>query len=323
MQTKKTILVLAERSEQIKKQLQTQFADRCELLFAENLDNLDGALARADGIIGEPEKEQLQQAKRLSWLQLTWAGADKYAKMEDFPEGVTLTNASGAFGVVISEYVIGSVIALYRALPVYWSNQAKRLWQQNPAAQTIFGKRALILGMGDLGGNLARRLQAFGAHVTGLRRMARAEIPAGFDEADTMEALDAQLPLADLVVNCLPGTGETAGLMTKERLLRMKRGALFVNVGRGSLVRTEDLADALQSGHLGGAMLDVFETEPLAERSPLWEMGNVLITPHIAGPSFQGNTDVQEAIWSLCAQNLERYLEEKPLHHVVNRRAGY
>ena len=320
---KKTILILAERSAQVKKQLQAQFAGRCELLFAEDLAELDSAFARADGIIGEPEQEQLQQAKRLSWLQLTWAGADKYAKMEGFPEGVTLTNASGAFGVVISEYVIGSIIALYRALPGYWGNQKKRLWQQNPAAQTIFGKRALILGMGDLGGNLARRFQAFGAHVTGLRRTARAGVPEGFDEADTMEALDAQLPLADLVVNCLPGTGQTAGLMTKERLSRMKRGALFINVGRGSLVRTEDLADALQSGHLGGAVLDVFETEPLAESSPLWEMENVLITPHIAGPSFQGNTDVQEAIWSLCAQNLERYLEEEPLCHVVNRRAGY
>ena len=177
--------------------------------------------------------------------------------------------------------------------------------------------------MGDLGGNVARRMQAFGARVTGVRRTKKAGLPAGFAEAYTMEFLDELLPKADIVVNCLPSTPETVGLMTRPRLLAMKLGALFVNVGRGSFVRNKDLVFALESGHLGGAILDVMETEPLPEDSPLWDMENVLLTPHIAGPSFDSSPDVQNAIWDICMENLDNFLTGKPVTHVVSRRAGY
>ena len=319
----KQVLILAEYSKEIKKELSRRFSARCALSFAEDETNLDTAISRAQFIIGEPEQAQLQKAKALSILQLTWAGADKYARMEHFPEQVTLCNVSGAFGTVISEYVLGSIVAFYRALPAYWSDQKKHEWQQRPDARTIFGKRVLTLGMGDLGGNVARRMQAFGAHVTGVRRTEKPGLPAGFDEAHTLGRLDALLPEADIVINCLPSTPETIGLMTKTRLLSMKQGALFVNVGRGSLVQNDDLVFALESGHLGGAILDVMETEPLEEQSPLWDMENVLLTPHIAGPSFDGSPDVQNAIWAICMDNLERYLEGELLAHVVDRKAGY
>ena len=103
----------------------------------------------------------------------------------------------------------------------------------------------------------------------------------------------------------------------------MKKGALLVNVGRGSFVKTDDLVFALEKGFLGGAVLDVLEAEPLEESSLLWDMENVLITPHIAGPSFEGNVDVQSAIWAICMENLDCYLDGKPLRHVVDRSAGY
>ena len=256
-------------------------------------------------------------------MQLTWAGADKYARMERFPEQVTLCNVSGAFGTVISEFVLGSIVAFYRALPAYWRDQKSHVWQQRKSSRTICGKRVLVLGMGDLGGNVARRMQAFGARVTGVRRTEKADIPTGFDEAYTMESLDELLPKADIVVNCLPSTPETTGLMTRPRLLAMKPGVLFVNVGRGSFVRNDDLVFALERGHLGGAILDVTETEPLPEDSPLWDMENVLITPHIAGPSFDSSPDVQTAIWDICMENLDNFLTGKPVTHVVSRRAGY
>ena len=235
----KRVLILAEHNDEIKKELKRRFSARCELTFAEDLQDLDAALSRAEMIIGEPEQEQLVKAKALSLLQLTWAGADKYARMERFPERVTLCNVSGAFGTVISEYVLGSIVAFYRALPAYWRDQKSHVWQQRKSSRTICGKRALVLGMGDLGGNVARRMQAFGAHVTGVRRTEKAGLPAGFDEAHTLDALDALLPEADIVVNCLPSTPETTGLMTRPRLLAMKSGALFVNVGRGSFVRNK------------------------------------------------------------------------------------
>ena len=138
-----------------------------------------------------------------------------------------------------------------------------------------------------------------------------------------MEEAEGLLPRADLVINCLPSTPETEGFLTRARLCSMKKGALLINVGRGSFVKTDDLVFALEKGFLGGAVLDVLETEPLEESSPLWDMGNVLLTPHIAGPSFEGNVDVQSAIWAICMDNLERYLDSEPLLHVVDRSAGY
>lgn len=151
MEKRQTVLVMAERSAEITAQLAARFGSRCELLFAENEPDFGAALSRADAIIGEPEEVQLQNARALSWLQLTWAGADKYARMARFPAGVTLCNVSGAFGTVISEYVLGSIVALYRALPVYWSQQKAHVWQQHAKGSTICGKRALVFGMGDLG----------------------------------------------------------------------------------------------------------------------------------------------------------------------------
>lgn len=319
----KQVLILAEYSEAIKKELSSRFSARCNLIFAQDEKDLNAALSRAQMIIGEPGQAQLQRAAALSVLQLTWAGADKYAGMPNFPEGVTLCNVSGAFGTVISEYVLSAIVAFYRALPSYWRDQKSHVWRQRPAARTIFGKRVLALGMGDLGQNVARRMQAFGAKVTGVRRTTRDALPMGFDEAYTLDALDTLLPEADIVVNCLPSTPETVGLMTKPRLLSMKQGALFVNVGRGSFVRNDDLDFALARGHLGGAILDVMEEEPLPEASPLWDMENVLLTPHIAGPSYDGSPDVQNAIWKICMDNLENFLTGAPVTHVVNRKAGY
>ena len=197
----KRVLILAEHNDEIKKELKRRFSARCELMFAEDLQNLDATLSRAEMIIGEPEQEQLVKAKALSLLQLTWAGADKYARMERFPEQVTLCNVSGAFGTVISEFVLGSIVAFYRALPAYWRDQKSHVWQQRKSSRTICGKRVLVLGMGDLGGNVARRMQAFGARVTGVQRTKKAGLPAGFAEAYTMESLDELLPKADIVVN--------------------------------------------------------------------------------------------------------------------------
>ena len=144
-----------------------------------------------------------------------------------------------------------------------------------------------------------------------------------FDQLDTSEHLDDYLSEADLVIGCLPRTPDTTGLMSRVRLALMKPDALFVNVGRGNLVRSVDLIDALQEEALGGAILDVFETEPLPEDSPLWDMKNVMITPHISGPSFGGNQQVQDTIWEICMENMERFLNQEPLQHVVDLEAGY
>lgn len=325
MQNEKTsVLVLARCDTAMREILRDRFGARCAFTFIEEggsptIDQLRTAAV----ILGEPSEDELAQAESLRLLQLTWAGADKYTRMANLPQNVVLANASGAFGTIIAEYAIGSLVVLYRSFGRYWSNKQAHIWQKCDHAVTISGKTALVLGMGDIGANVAHRLKAFGAAVLGVKRTAVSAVPPDFDEAHMMNELDSLLPRADIVIGCLPNTRETAGLLTAERLHTLKAGAVLVNVGRGSLVKTDDLVAALRDGHLGGAALDVFETEPLPADCPLWDMENVLLTPHIAGPSFGGNADVQNTIWQICMDNLERYLAGKPLKNVVNRSEGY
>lgn len=318
------VLIKPQCDAEIQNQFVMKFGAQCEFTFHGK--ETEDAIVAAEVMIGEPGESELQKAENLRWLQLTWAGADKYTKMKAFPTGVTLTNASGAFGKIISEYVIGNIIALYRGLPNYWKNKQKHLWAQNKSSETIYGKNILILGTGDIGGNIAHRMKAFETHVTGIKRTAvpeHSQQMKEFDEVYDLTVLDQQLQKADIVICCLPGTPETKGLLNYERLHSMKKAAILVNVGRGSLIQTEALLKVLEEGHLKGVILDVFETEPLPETSLLWNMENVLITPHIAGPSFGGNAEVQDMIWNICMENLERYLNGKELKNIVRLKDGY
>ena len=312
------VLIKPQCDREIKNRFTAKFGEKCEIIFNEN--GTRNSITTAEVVIGEPEEAELQKAGNLRWVQLTWAGADKYAQMKTFPAGVTLTNASGAFGKIIAEYVIGNIIALYRGFPAYWKNRQEHLWVQNGLSETIYGKNILILGTGDIGRNIAHRMKAFETYVIGIKRTAVSEYSQqlkDFDEVYDLAALGEQLPHADIVIGCLPGTPETKGLLNYDRLHSMKKEAVLVNVGRGTLIPAEDLIRVLQEGHLKGAVLDVFETEPLPLDSQLWKMEQVILTPHIAGPSFGGNTDVQNMIWNICMENLERYLSGKEVRNIV------
>lgn len=298
-----------------------KFGEQCELVFEDH--EAGNLMKSAEVVIGEPDEEEIQKAEKLRWIQLTWAGADKYTNMQTFPEKVMLTNASGAFGKIISEYVIGNIISMYRAFPGYWKDKQKHIWNQRNSSETICGKKVLILGTGDIGRNIAHRMKAFEAQVTGIKRTATGKKPEDFDRIFSLKELDQQLPEADIVIGCLPGTGETKGLLDYRRLCSMKKGAVLVNVGRGSLICQDALTAVLRKGYLKGAILDVFEKEPLSETSPLWEMENVILTPHIAGPSFGGNRNVEEQIWEICMENMERYLTGQKLKNLVHLKEGY
>ena len=320
----KKVLIMVPCDEATKDELESKFGQACELCFAYSDEKLiEKSLPYAEVIIGEPTEAQLHMAKLAKWIQLTWAGVDKYSKMDNVPIDLCITNASGAFGKVISEYVIGNIVSLYRNFPKYWGNQRTNKWEPNPSTSTVFGKEVLILGAGDIGRNTAKKLKAFEAKVIGIKRNVGDANIDYFDELYSLDDLDSLLPKADIVVGCLPNTPETQGVLDYHRLKMMKQDAIIINVGRGSLIKTEDLVDVLKEGHLKGVALDVFEKEPLDEESPLWSMDNVIITPHIAGPSFGGNKDVEKAIWDLCIENLELYLDGKPLKNVVNLKQGY
>ena len=243
--------------------------------------------------------------------------------MKRLPSHLTITNASGAFGIIISEYVIGTIIALYRSFSVYSHHQAAHTWLPSDNCGTIYKKTVLILGTGDIGSSLAHRLKAFDTSIIGFRRHPNHRALPDFDEVIGSDQLDLKLKTADIVVGCLPNTSETIGLLDEKRLRLMKKEALLINVGRGSLIKNDALLHVLKEGHLKGVALDVSEIEPLPKASPLWDLPNVFITPHIAGPSFGGNTDVEQAIWNLCFENIARFLAGQVLNHIVDLRQGY
>lgn len=316
MKTK--VIVCTEHSEQSRADLLTRFGDKFDITFDEHAKTLGDA----EICIGEPPLALVQQAEKLRWVQMTWAGTDVYTRRPGFPERVTLTNASGAFGRTISEYVLGGILTMYRNFPAYREQQKQAVWRTVGAERTLYGRTVLILGTGDLGSNVAKRLRGFGTVNIGVRRSAGETLPY-FDEVRGIAELDELLPQADIVVGCLPNTPDTAGLLTEKRLRGMKKDALLVNVGRGTLLSTAELAAVLADGHLSGAVLDVCDTEPLPASSPLWGMENVLLTPHVSGRGFGHDRGTELLIWEIVMDNLARYLEGKNLRHIVDVKRGY
>lgn len=277
-------------------------------------------LPEAEIIFGEPQPQLLTQAKPLRWLQISWAGVDSF--LPHLPQGVQFTNASGVYGEVIAEHCMAMLLALARRLPSYLAQQRQGIWADCGTEWTLNDKNILILGAGDLGSQLAQRLQGYGCTIVGLCRRMRAAQPP-FDRLITMDELDAELPQADAVIGCLPGTAQTAGLLHADRLAAMKSDSILINVGRGNLIDLDALARLMAAGHLFGAGLDVTSPEPLPRDHPLWQQKNLILTPHVAGVGFGHLLRTEERIWDLFLDNLQRYRTGQPLTNQVSRTDGY
>lgn len=269
----------------------------------------------ADIIIGDIPEDCYGRLGRLKWLQLTSAGADKIIYGGAVGGNVILTTASGAFGEIIAEYAVGGILCLYRDFFRYRKNQERKQWNDTKRERMILDSRVLILGCGNIGQCVSQRLRAFGAFTVGIRRL-NSPCP-DFNRTRTTETLDEELKCADIVVCALPRTPETEHILNRERLSLMKKDALIVNVGRGNAIDTPALIERLQNGELYGAVLDVFEQEPLPADSPLWEMDNVLLTPHISGRSFGYSMRTEGLIAQICIDNLRNYISGKPLKNVI------
>ena len=319
----RNILVLKETSEENNQKLLDAISGEYQIQFSvRRREDYRNKLKEAEVIIGEPSIGDLKNAEKLKWLQMTWAGTDIYTKSSDFPKNVILTNMSGVFGETISEYVIGAILTLYRNFPIYFRNQEKKIWKDMGSEKTLFGKTVLILGAGDIGTNIAKRLRPFGTKNIGVRRAVRG-MESCFDAMHTLKDVEALLSVADIVIGCLPDTTETENLLNRERLLKMKPDAVLVNVGRGSLIVTKDLEEVLKEGHLFGVALDVMKPEPLPKESKLWDMENVIITPHISGQGFGHEVRTEQKIYDVLSENIRRYIRREPLLNVVDLERGY
>ncbi len=233
-------------------------------------------------ILGNVPPALLKGSPSLEWLQLNSAGAKDFVAPGVLPAGAILTNATGAYGLAISEHLLGMLLTIQKKLYLYRDNQHQGLWHDEGSVTSIAGSTVLIVGLGDIGGQFARKVKALGAYTIGVKRHASAK-PDYLDELYTMEQLDDLLPRADIVSLSLPDTPETFHLFDRERLSRLQQSAIVLNIGRGSVFETEALCDCLASGHLAGVGLDVTDPEPLPAGHRLWSIRNAVITPHVSG----------------------------------------
>lgn len=271
-------------------------------------------------ILGDIPPELVKEAVNLEFLQLDSAGAVPYTVPGVMRAGVKLANGTGAYGPTISEYMLGSVLYLQKKLYLYAENMKKHEWKNEGIVNSIEGSVTLVVGLGDIGSAFAEKMKSLGSYVIGIRRN-RTKCPECVDELYLTEDLDQVLPRADIIACSLPGTRETEGMFSAERMKKVKQGALFLNVGRGNLISSQVLLEALTSGQLGGAVIDVAEQEPLPSDSMLWDAPNLLITPHVSG-NYHTRQILERAV-KIAGSNLESFLAGKPLHNEVDMRTGY
>jgi phosphoglycerate dehydrogenase-like enzyme len=273
------------------------------------------------GDTGEGLAEGVRIAPRLLWVQATAAGAGEQVRAARLTaeelERVAITTASGIHGGELAEFALFGLLAFTKDLPRLAGDKADRRWGYYPVEE-LRGRTILIVGFGSIGEEIGRLAKAFGMRVVGINRSGRIDSP-NVDEMHDQRSLDDLLPQADAVAIALPSTSETRRMFDAHAFELMSAGAIFINVGRGSVVDEDALVAALKSGRLRGAALDVFATEPLPADSPLWDLPNVLISPHTAALSVHEN----ERIVGLFCDNLRRYLAGEELVNRVDRRLLY
>lgn len=261
-------------------------------------------------------------AAALQWLCVPSAGAEAYLSPALYANpDAALTNSSGAYGVTISEHIVMVTLELMRRQMEYNELVASRRWRRDLSIRSIRDSRITLLGAGDIGREAAKKLAGFGPqNITAVNRSGMSDFEL-FDRVLPVSALDEVLPGTDLLVMSLPGTPESAGVMDARRLALLPKDAFLVNVGRGSAIDQAALLALMQSGHLSGAALDVFETEPLPKDDLLWDCPRLLITPHCAGNMTLGYT--LDRIVALFLEDFENYCAGKPLARLVDRAKGY
>ena len=315
----KNILVALPLSQAQKERIEAA-ADAADVRFAYAEQPSDEQLACANVIIGMVPVEKLPLAKQLEWLQLSWAGAGPYCAPGALPADVTLTCASGAYGLACSEHLLAFTFDLLRRFPEYHRNLAQHVWKTAGHITSVEGSTVVVLGMGDIGGDYARKMNALGARIVGVRRTQK-PAPSYAERVVTVDELDEVLPEADIVAMALPGSDATAHIIDERRLRLMKPNAYLLNVGRGNAIEFTGLKKVLQEGLLAGVALDVTDPEPLPADDWLWSCERVFITPHVAGQLLLPET--LERVVGIAADNLAAWLAGKPLAHVVDRALGY
>ena len=270
----------------------------------------------ADIIFGNIPVEWVEKSNRLKWLQLDSVGVDKYRKVDWEKKDIVVTNMKGLYGVPVAETAIGGILSLYRKINELVLLKEEKKWNYKlirPNINVLHNKKVLILGGGSIGTTMKKLLLAFDCEVIIFGR------DRSYADIIELEELEEMMPKADIVIGALPETPETIQLMDQRRISLMNKNAIFVNVGRGSLVDEQALIEAIQQEKLAGVVLDVTGEEPLAPNNPLWNMPNTILTQHTSG----GFRDEGKHKIDIFLDNYDRFKHGDPLENVVDFRKGY
>ncbi len=280
------------------------------------------AMKTTNIIIGEPRKEDLALCEHLELMQSPSSGVNYYAEEGVFPRDAILCCMTGGYGNILAEHLLGMVLSLCRRFPDYRDQQKAHHWEIRKFDKQLEGTTLLILGAGDIGTTLAKWMRPMVGKIIGVRRVVR-DFPGCYDEMITLDQLDSRLAEADVVICALPHTPATIHLLNEKRLRKMKRDAILVNGGRGSLIDQEALCRCLEDGWFFGVGLDVTTPEPLPQDHPLWDQPRTMIVPHAAGNSFAPGSPLDRKIWDFIIANIGRYLNGEAPENQVDFSTGY
>lgn len=282
-------------------------------------DDLDALLAEAEVLFARVvPKDIVKRASKLKWIQIGYAGMEKILIDKDLGNSpIKITNAAGAQAAAISEYALTLILAFDKYLPHFARLKQNKKWEKT--TMKLLGCQTVgILGLGHIGREIAKRAKAFGAKVLAYD-LPRARVPRYVDKLLSGEQIVELLSKSDFVISALPSTPQTRGLIGEKQLRLMKPSAYLINISRGAIVDEKALVSALEENWISGAGLDVFTTEPLPKESKLWELPNVIISPHCCGII----DDIDTVVVELFCENLKRYLGGKRLLNKVDKNRGF
>lgn len=271
-------------------------------------------LQHVDAVVGNVDPLLLENIS-LEWFQAESAGVNQYLDVID--ENTKLTCATGSYGIAISEYMIAMMLNMMKRIPTYFKDQQERRWINEGHVISPIGKRILVVGTGNIGTEFAKRAKALGGYIVGMRR--RKEALESFDEMHTIDELKKEVSKADVIAISLPASQYTYHLFNRDILEACKEQAILMNVGRGNVIDTSVLENV--HDHFLGIWLDVLEEEPLPVDSPLWDMDNLLVTPHITG-GYQLDITL-ENLYKIVYHNMKAYALDKEMISVVDKKWGY
>ena len=310
----KQVLVVFPTQERYIERFRREFPD-VDFIFSTQKTVTREMVEDAEAIIGSVPAAFLKNAAKLRWLQLQSSGVDAYVKPGVLPDAVTLCNSAGAYNLAVAEHMLTLQLMLLKNMHLYRDSQMEEHWSDHGRVRSIYGSRQLIIGMGDIGMWYAKQVKALGAVTIGVKRTKTSKMIDYFDEQHTIDELDELLPTADCVTLIIPATPESVHMINADRLKLMQKHALLINGGRGSLIDTDALMEALSNKTIGGAGLDVTDPEPLPDHHPLWKCGNIVISPHTAGGDRLDYTIDRNM--DIFTRNLRLYLDSQPLTNVA------